>query len=119
MSIHEQARAEAEKRMPGRLVELVGDLEYNVQAARMRKAFVEGAVWAATRTRVVTTVTELDALAERTCIVDADMEFHQRHGSLLDRTIESAWLGFLSPTLRSAGELRLPARVLYDPEEDR
>lgn len=76
---------------------------------------------AATRTRVVTTVTELDALPDRTCIIDADMEFHQRHGTLLDfdRTIESGWLGFLSPTLRSASEIRLPARVLYEPEETR
>lgn len=74
---------------------------------------------AATRTRVVTTVTELDALPDRTCIIDADMELHQRHGTLLDRTVESAWLGFLSPTLRSASEIRLPARVLYDPEETR
>jgi hypothetical protein len=72
---------------------------------------------AATRTRVVTTVAELDALADRTCIIDADMEFHQRHGSLLDRTVESAWLGFLSPTLRAASEIRLPARVLYEPKD--
>src|SRR5690606_9494352 len=71
----------------------------------------------AARTRVVTTVDQLDALADRTCIIDADMEFHQRHGSLLDRTVESAWLGFLSPTLRAASEIRLPARVLYEPKD--
>ncbi len=114
-TLHEQARAEAEKRWPIPRTSMASGF---VPEGK-RDAFVEGAQWAATRARVVATVAELDALPERTCIIDADMEFHQRHGSLLDRTVESAWLGFLSPTLRSASELRLPARVLYDPEEDR
>lgn len=113
--VNEQARAEAEKRYPV----LAG---VKVLHSDRQITFIDGFLAgheAATRTREVTTVTELDALPYRTCIIDADMKFHQRHGSLLGRTVESAWLGFLSPTLRSASELRLPARVLYDPEEDR
>ena len=112
MNLHEQARAEAEKR------------RYSLYGTD-RPAFEDGFLAgheAATRTRVMKTVNtaaELDALADRTCIIDADMEFHQRHGSLLDRTVESAWLGFLSPTLRAASEIRLPARVLYEPQETR
>jgi hypothetical protein len=112
MSIHEQARAEAEKRYDAPTGWGVAD----------RDAFTKGYLAgheAATRTRIVTTVDELDALADRTCIIDADMEFHQRHGSLLGRTVESAWLGLLSPTLRAASEIRLPARVLYEPQETR
>lgn len=116
-TLHEQARAEAEKRAD-KYFPTPGDPWKFTYADGFKDGFLAGHE-AATRTRVVTTVTELDALPERTCIVDADMEFHQRHGSLLDRTVESAWLGFLSPTLRSASELRLPARVLYDPEETR
>lgn len=63
MSIHEQARAEAEKRMPSHDE---GPANLSALSARLRKAFVEGAVWAATRTRVVTVDQLTDALYEAT-----------------------------------------------------
>src|SRR5690606_16427195 len=148
-SIEEQARAEAEKRRyslygtdrpafedgylagheaataddDARITRLVGVVTATTMLGPQDAETVVRALvaHAATRTRVVTTVAELDALADRTCIIDADMEFRQRHGTLLDfdRTVESAWLGFLSPTLRAASEIRLPARVLYEPQETR
>ncbi|MDF2915978.1 MAG: hypothetical protein K0S70_195 [Microbacterium sp.] len=68
--------------------------------------------------REVTTHAQLDTLPDRACIIDADMELHQRHGLLLDRTVESAWLGFLSPSLRASSEIRLPARVIFDPSDN-
>lgn len=116
MSIHKQAHAEAERIFPKRSEHTAWiDSQRRIAYERGYRSGHE----AATRARVVTTVTELEALPDRTCIIDADMELHQRHGSLLDRTVESAWLGLLPPTLSASSEIRLPARVLYEPEEGR
>jgi len=70
MSIHEQARAEAEKRWPkGRAMDATA-----IAHKHHRDAFIAGAEWAATRTRAVTTVTELDALPIGTVLLDRNDE---------------------------------------------
>lgn len=96
MSIHEQARAEAEKRLPDRPETLARDMAHNVQAVRLRESFVAGAEWAATRTRVVTTE---DIAA----------------------AIEQAIPAVKVPGFRFRYAMDAAERVmaLYDPEEDR
>ncbi|MBN0040211.1 hypothetical protein JN535_08530 [Cellulosimicrobium cellulans] len=117
MSIHEQARAEAEKRFPDTWKRA---LQQN-PPDRDRDIYVGGFLAgheAATRTRVVTTVTELDALAVGSVVLDAhDNPWgHPRDGlaSWVDlEANEDALLWW------SATRIDLPARVLYDPEEGR
>ncbi|WP_353707623.1 hypothetical protein ABRQ22_17330 [Cellulosimicrobium sp. ES-005] len=109
-TLHEQARAEAEKR---RYLFTTADEDEN-----LREEFVAGAIWAATRTRVVTTVTELDALPVGTVLLD-------RIGRAMQVSLDSEGYRLV----RRAGSddayyigidrISLPARVLDEPEEDR
>ena len=104
MSIHEQARAEAEKR-------------YDSQAYDLRASFVGGFLAgheAATRTRVVTTVAELDALAVGSVIRNS-------YGAVAVRTSRLAlgWRYAGSASWYDLEDRQLPACVLYEPKEDR
>ncbi|MDF2915972.1 MAG: hypothetical protein K0S70_189 [Microbacterium sp.] len=109
MSIHEQARAEAEKRRPE-----TGDLtEYqHTRNEGWRDGFEDGYVAgheAATRTRVVTTVTELDALPVGVVVLTEVGRVWQKIGT--------AWNVAGGKRARQAEYVRLPARVLYEPQE--
>jgi len=105
MSIHEQARAEAEKRYNTGSVS-VGDY------LTMSDAFVRGAEWAATSTRVVTTTTERDALPIGSVVrLGSGRVFERDH----DGFWAEAGFGGWRPMSK---DMALPARVLYNPEED-
>ena len=109
MSIHEQARAEAEKRWPE---------PRSLTRGGMVVGFEEGATWAATRTRVVTTVTELDALPIGSVVRLGSGQVFARVG--MDRTDWQA-VGdgdYWHPWMILTEHPDAPARVLYDPEED-
>ncbi|MDQ8040627.1 hypothetical protein RDI86_02035 [Cellulosimicrobium sp. XJ-DQ-B-000] len=114
MTIHEQARAEAEKRLPDRPETLARDMAHNVQAVRLRESFVAGAEWAATRTRVVTTVTELDALPVGSVVLDAGSYVMHKVWGIPEPADHWSYLGTEHPAVPD-----LPARVLYVPEETR
>ena len=111
MSIHEQARAEAEKRYNTGSVS-VGDY------LTMSDAFVQGADWAATRTRDITTVTELGALPIGSVVRLGSGQVFARVG--MDRTDWQA-VGdgdYWHPWMILTEHPDAPARVLYTPEED-
>ena len=116
MSIHEQARAEAEKAFPA-IFDDTDALTYPRSALRefKRGAYERGFLAgheAATRTRVVTTVTELDALPIGSVVLDRLLNPWHLRGA--GRWYAAGWDGgVLSPAVP------LPARVLYDPEETR
>jgi hypothetical protein len=110
-TLHEQAHAEAEKRYDAPTGWGVAD----------RDAFTKGYLAgheAATRTRVVTTVAELDALPVGTVLLD-------RIGRAMQVLLDSEG----DRLVRRAGSddayyigidrISLPARVLYEPEETR
>ena len=107
MSIHEQARAEAEKRWPE---------PRSLTRGGMVVGFEEGATWAATRARVVTTVAELAAMPHdyETIVRGNDGQVWQRSRNAWDCLSEDGTAG-----LRSSSAIALPARVLYNPEETR
>ncbi|UPU15914.1 hypothetical protein [Stenotrophomonas virus Jojan60] len=67
---------------------------------------------AATRTRVVTTVTELDALPVGVGVRSADPD--DRHLYVFDAT-EGCWQAYRLLDCVSAEEIALPARVLREP----
>ena len=102
MSIHEQARAEAEKRWPE---------PRSLTRGGMVVGFEEGATWAATRTRVVTTVAELDALPVGSVVLS-------EQGAVFEHDHDGFWAepGFTWRPMSK--DMALPARVLYNPEED-
>ena len=107
-TLHEQARAEAEKQWPGST--------YSEDRAQWRAGFVDGAEWAATRTRAVTTPAELDALPVGSVVLDAhDNPWARPRDGL------ASWVDLFanSDTLLwwSCTRIDLPARVLYEPEE--
>lgn len=110
-TLHEQARAEAEKRY--------GTSTTRDDVLERRAAFIAGFLAgheAATRTRVVTTVTELDALRVGSVVLDAhDNPWgHPRDGlaSWVDLEANEDALLWWSCT-----RIDLPARVLYEPDE--
>lgn len=120
MSIHEQARAEAEKR---------GHPTYGPERGIFADGYLAGHE-AATRTRVVTTVTELDALPVGTVLA-----IHHEDGSGPSVYVNARDEGWLMATERCepflgrvdtngvrrdrVGNRRAPLTVLYDPEETR
>jgi uncharacterized protein YceK len=113
MNLHEQARAEAEKRFPERFVKDGPLADYYDENAGYRGVYAAGFLAgheAATRTRVVTTVAELDALPVGSVVLDRLlMPWHKRPGT---RWYSTGWDGGVrSPAIA------LPARVLHDPED--
>jgi hypothetical protein len=136
-TLHEQARAEAEKRYPepnpahpgfiegflaghetatadddARITRLVGVVTATTMLGPQDAETVVRALvaHAAARTRVVTTVDELDALPVGSVVLDRLlMPWHKRPGT---RWYSTGWDGGVrSPAIA------LPARVLYDPED--
>ena len=109
-TLHEQARAEAEKRWPTP-DHRTSQEEYDA-AIGWQGAFEEGAAWAATRTRVVTTVTELDALPIGSVV-------RAKHLSYIKYAL-GPWIGVRN---RRVDSLTLsafaPLVLLYEPEETR
>ena len=111
MSVHEQARAEAEKRWPE---------PRSLTRGGMVVGFEEGATWAATRARVVTT-TELDALPIGSVFMDGTGGVWQvvpEEESEGGYKYESIGRGGRHQALTFSIGYDLPARVLYTPEED-
>lgn len=107
-TLHEQARAEAEKR-------------YDSHAYDLRASFVGGFLAgheAATRTRVVSTVAELGTLPVGSVVLDAhDNPWARPRDGL------ASWVDLFanSDTLLwwSCTRIDLPARVLFEPKEGR
>jgi hypothetical protein len=114
MNLHEQARAEAEKRYPYRTHETE---VMRWVTRKTRVTYVDGFLAgheAATRTRVVTTVSELDALP-----VGSVVRSLGGGAAWQKMPVSGFWVGVIG-TLdpRGLGERGyLPARVLYSPEE--
>jgi hypothetical protein len=108
-TLHEQARAEAEKRYDAPTGWGVADRD------AFTKGFLAGHK-AATRTRVVTTVDELAAMPRdyETIVRGNDGQVWQRSRNAWDCLSEDGTGG-----LRPSSAIALPARVLYDPEETR
>lgn len=80
--------------------------------------FIEGFLAgheAATRTRVVSTVTDLDALPVGSVVLDADEQAWQKPDALDTWASGQQTLALTSAQLAADG----PFRVLYDPEETR
>ena len=102
MSIHEQARAEAEKRWPE---------PRSLTRGGMVVGFEEGATWAATRARTITTVDQLDALPVGSVVLS-------EQGAVFEHDHDGFWAepGFTWRPMSK--DMALPARVLYTPEED-
>lgn len=108
-TLHEQARAEAEKRYPV-------SVGVRVLHGDRQTTFIEGYVAgheAATRTRVVTTVTELDALPVGSVVLDAGSYVMHKVWGIPEPVDHWSYLGTEHPAVPD-----LPARVLYDPEEE-
>jgi len=108
MTLHEQARAEAESLWPHEQYRT----ERPTVGERARRAFVQGAEWAATRTREVSTVDQLDALPVGSVV-------RLGSGQVFERDHDGFWAepGFTWRPMSK--DMALPARVLYDPEETR
>ena len=109
MSIHEQARAavlEADEYMANHRV----TDSWRV-ISRLHGALVRLADEATTRTRVVTTVTELDALPVGSVVLS-------EQGAVFEHDHDGFWAepGFTWRPMSK--DMALPARVLYNPEED-
>ena len=102
MSIHEQARAEAEKRWPE---------PRSLTRGGMVVGFEEGATWAATRTRTITTVAELDALPIGSVVLS-------EYEAVWERESDVYWIETGNTWRVQSTDIALPARVLYNPEED-
>ena len=108
----EQARAEAE-----RMAEHVWAAWTGAEGELLRGATIQGFLAgheAATRTRVVTTVTELDALPVGSVVLDVDEEAWQKPDALDTWVSGQQTLALTSAQLAADG----PFRVLYVPEED-
>ena len=105
MSIHEQARAEAEKRWPE-----PRSLTRGGMVVGFEEGFLAGHE-AATRTRDITTVAELDALPIGSVVLS-------EQGAVFEHDHDGFWAepGFTWHPMSK--DMALPARVLYDPEED-
>lgn len=109
----EQARAEAEKRYPNRYH---GSLKW--AGDRVQNAYVDGFLAgheATTRTRVVTTASELVELKVGSVILDQHGVSWQKEPAL--NLWDSATFSLDPLAMLDHG--RLPARVLYEPEEGR
>ena len=126
-TLHEQARAEAEKRYDSHAYDLrasfVGGFLAGHEAATKREQHRQDCIdamdEAATRTRVVTTVTELDALPVGSVVLLGSGQVFARVG--MDRTDWQA-VGdgdYWHPRMILAEHPDAPARVLYEPEETR
>jgi hypothetical protein len=119
MSIHEQAHAEAERIYPKRSEHTAWiDSQRRIAYERGYRSGHE----AATRTHLVTTVTELDALPVGSAIRTTDdaiwQQFRGSGGRIVWRS--AVWAGaYTSTDLDDYGGGLLPARVLYEPEETR
>lgn len=100
-TLHEQARAEAEKRYE--VLPLQSIFEQGVFAGHE----------AATRTRVVTTVTELDALPIGSVVLSEQSAVFERD------EVDMSWMETGVTWRLSSEDIALPARVLYEPEETR
>lgn len=108
MSIHEQARAEAEKRWPTP-DHRASQEEYDYAIAS-QGAFEDGAEWAATRMRVVTTVDELDALPVGSVV-------RVKHLSYI-KCAHRGWVGARGVRVDSLTlSAFAPLTVLYEPED--
>lgn len=112
-TLHEQARAEAEKRYPN-----VPRSE-SWSNLRAQNAYVDGFLAgheAATRTRDITTVAELDALPVGSVVMFED-------GAVAKQLHRDRWsfVGYNNPVSKGARMLYkyFPARVLHEPEEGR
>jgi len=124
MSIHEQARAEAKKAFPA-IFDDVDDLTYPRSALRefRRGAYVRGFLAgheAATRTRVVTTAAELDALPLGSVVIDADGDVWQMRERGLIPGSEWACTERAIPMSTGAALANAPFapfRVLFEPQE--
>jgi hypothetical protein len=117
MSIHEQARAEAEKRFPERFVKDGPLADYYDENAGYRGVYAAGFLAGhetATRTRVVSTVAELDALPDGT-VMRARNEALREMGTLRDGT-RVVWAEGWS-LLDDAVKYDAPFTVLHEPEE--
>ncbi len=105
---HEQARAEAEKRYPYR----THDTEVmQWQKRQHRVTFTDGFLAgheAATRTRVDTTVTELDALPIGSVVLDDGSYVMHKVWGIPEPDDHWSYLGTAHPAA--------PARVLFDEE---
>src|SRR5690606_30146906 len=129
MSIHEQARAEAKKAFHAIFDDAADDLTYPRSALREFKRgtyarrFLAGHE-AATRTRVVTTVAELDALPIGSVVLNANgvafvKAWYDDGGGLqMDRWHATGFEGRWVSEAVIGGGVTSPARVLYDPEEN-
>jgi hypothetical protein len=112
-TLHEQARALVRDLAPGPFQKIAGwghalpagEREAIVQVAR---GFLAGHE-AATRTRVVTTVAELDALPVGSVVLTEGGSAWQKSGT--------AWYMSTGKLARRADWIQLPARVLFEPEE--
>jgi hypothetical protein len=105
-SIHEQARAEAEKRFP--------DTDPLALALAMRDVFQQGYLAgheAASRPRQVTTVAELDALPVGSVVLS-------EQGAIWERESDAYWIETGNTWRVQSEDIALPARVLYVPEEE-
>jgi len=116
-TLHEQAQAEAEKRWSA----TYGQAAWSQHVARVG-AFVQGAEWAATRTREVTTVDELDALPIGSVVLNANgvafvKTWYDDGGLQMDRWYATGFEGRWVSEAVIGGGLTSPARVLYNPEE--
>lgn len=108
-TLHEQARSEAEKRWPDTTALTTGGVK------TLRRVFSDGFLAgheAATRTRAVTTVTELDALPVGSVVLNDRGVAWQKRGA------NHRWYCAGLPSGIKAVPY-LPARVLYEPEEGR
>ena len=101
-TLHEQARAEAEKRR-------------YPERGTLRPAFVDGFLAgheAASRTRDITTVAELDALPIGSVVLS-------EQGGVFETGTDDSWRETGFTWHPSSSDVTLPARVLHDPDETR
>ncbi len=117
-TLHEQARAEAEKRWPDEWDSVSAEVHGQSPIySPEREPFIEGFLAgheAATRTRVVTTAADLEALPVKSI-------FRCRNGSAWEKHHDGTWNPAALHVGRSSERMAawLPGVVLYDPEETR
>ena len=125
MSTREQARAEDEKRVRDYLDELdriaakrghdyMADEVHSFNDRPLRRSDLRTILAgheAATRTRVVTTVTELDALPVGSVVLS-------EYEAVWERESDLCWIETGNTWRVQSTDIALPARVLYNPEED-
>lgn len=117
-SIHEQARAQAEKRYPVGMCNLRSPEYGSIARVSFEAGYLAGHE-VATRTRVVSTVTELDALPVGSVFMDGTggvWQVVREEESEGGYKYESIDRGGRQQALTFSIGYDLPARVLYDPE---